>query len=133
MDEIEKFPRRSRKISRTFATTVTSTRCRVYGSHHTHAHVLAELHAYAPLVSVSSYCVVFDTLIEQLPDHLNDQRPWGVNDNPITAVATFLASLSERPMKVVDGKALRFEIDDSIDSKLLISAAPCGYLRRAEV
>ena len=87
----------------------------------------------APLVSVSSYCVVFDTLIEQLPDHLNDQRPWGVNDNPITAVATFLASLSERPMKVVDGKALRFEIDDSIDSKLLISAAPCGYLRRAEV
>jgi len=33
-------------------------------SNHTHEHVLAELEAYAPLTSKGSYCVVFDTLIE---------------------------------------------------------------------
>ena len=36
-------------------------------SNHTHDHVLAELEAYAPLTSVGSYCVVFDTLIEDMP------------------------------------------------------------------
>lgn len=36
-------------------------------SNHTHNHVLAELQAYAPLTSVGSYCVVFDTIIEDMP------------------------------------------------------------------
>ncbi|KAG5180377.1 Rhamnosyl O-methyltransferase/Cephalosporin hydroxylase, partial [Tribonema minus] len=30
-------------------------------SNHTHDHVLAELEAYAPMVSLDSYCIVFDT------------------------------------------------------------------------
>ena len=33
-------------------------------SNHSHVHVLAELQAYAPMTSVGSYCVVFDTIIE---------------------------------------------------------------------
>ena len=37
-------------------------------SNHTHEHVLAELQAYAGLVSVDSYCVVFDTFVEDMPD-----------------------------------------------------------------
>ena len=37
-------------------------------SKHTHEHVLAELNAYADLVSVGSYCIVFDTVIEDLPE-----------------------------------------------------------------
>jgi Cephalosporin hydroxylase len=44
----------------------------------THAHVLAELEAYAPLTSVGSYCVVFDTLIEDMPADIFGDRPWGV-------------------------------------------------------
>ena len=36
-------------------------------SNHTHDHVLAELEAYAPLTSRDSYCVVFDTVIEEFP------------------------------------------------------------------
>ena len=46
-------------------------------SMHTHDHVLAELQAYAPLVSVGSYCVVFDTIIEDMPDNFFPDRPWG--------------------------------------------------------
>ena len=36
-------------------------------SNHTHEHVLAELEAYAPLTTVGSYCVVFDTVVEDMP------------------------------------------------------------------
>lgn len=87
-------------------------------SNHTHEHVLAELEAYAPLTSVGSYCVVFDTIIEDMPADIFPDRPWGRGDNPKTAVFEYLGSHPE------------FEIDCSIDHKLLISVAPCGYLRR---
>jgi cephalosporin hydroxylase len=87
-------------------------------SNHTHEHVLAELNAYAPLVSVGSYCVVFDTIVEDLPSSFFPDRPWGPGNNPKTAVYQFLAAHSE------------FVIDKSMDSKLLISVAPDGYLRR---
>lgn len=56
-------------------------------SNHTHDHVLAELEAYAPLVTVGSYCVVFDTIIEDLPDDMFPDRPWGVGNNPIIEVS----------------------------------------------
>ena len=46
-------------------------------SNHTHEHVLAELEAYAPLVSPDSYCVVFDTIIEDMPNDMFPDRPWG--------------------------------------------------------
>ncbi|MGJ7566668.1 cephalosporin hydroxylase family protein [Variovorax sp. GB1R11] len=88
-------------------------------SNHTHAHVLDELRAYAPLVSVGSYCVVFDTIVEDLPDSLFPDRPWGPGDNPKTAVHEFLKTHSHA-----------FEIDRAIDNKLLVSVAPDGYLRR---
>lgn len=87
-------------------------------SNHTHAHVLAELEAYAPLVSPDSYCVVFDTIIEDLPKEMFPDRPWGPGDNAMTAVDAYLASHPE------------FEIDTVMDAKLLISVAPRGYLRR---
>lgn len=87
-------------------------------SNHTHAHVLAELEAYAPLTTVGSYCVVFDTVIEELPAEMFPDRPWGPGDNPQTAVAEFLASHPE------------FEIDRGIEDKLLLTAAPRGYLKR---
>lgn len=87
-------------------------------SNHTHAHVLAELEAYAPLTSVGSYCVVFDTIVEDLPVEMFPDRPWGPGDNPKTAVWEYLKAHPE------------FEIDKQIDSKLLISVAPDGYLKR---
>ena len=40
----------------------------VLDSNHTHEHVLEELRAYAPMTSVGSYCVVMDTVVEDMPE-----------------------------------------------------------------
>ena len=87
-------------------------------SHHTNDHVLAELEAYAPLTSVGSYCVVFDTIIDDLPADMFPDRPWGPGDNPKTAVREYLKTHPE------------FEIDKCIPHKLLITVALDGYLKR---
>jgi cephalosporin hydroxylase len=87
-------------------------------SNHTHEHVLAELLAYANLASVGSYCVVFDTIIEDLPKELFPDRPWGPGNNPKTAVWSFLKDHPE------------FQLDKSIQDKLQLTVAPDGYLKR---
>ena len=87
-------------------------------SNHTHEPVLAELNAYADLVSIGSYCIVFDTAIEYLPAGCLPDRPWDKGNNPKTAVHEWLKIHPE------------FEIDKDIDNKLLISVAPDGYLKR---
>lgn len=99
-------------------------------SNHTHEHVLAELEAYAPLVSRGSYCVVFDTVVEDLPDELSPDRPWGKGDNPKTAVREYLRRIDKGGRAGVDGTRLAFEADKSIEHKLLITVAPDGYLKR---
>lgn len=87
-------------------------------SNHTHDHVLAELQAYAPLVSIGSYCVVFDTVVEDMPVDMFPDRPWRPGNSPKTAVRAFLEGNTG------------FEIDKGIDARLLVSVAPDGYLRR---
>lgn len=99
-------------------------------SNHTHDHVLAELEAYAPLTSMDSYCVVFDTIIEDLPGDLFPDRPWGKGNNPKTAVWEYLRRLQEEGRSATDGAPLHFEVDKTIENKLLISVAPDGYLKR---
>lgn len=90
----------------------------ILDSNHTHDHVLAELKAYASLTSKGSYCVVFDTVIEDLPAGTYPDRPWDVGNNPKTAVREFLKYHPE------------FMVDEDIEAKLLITVAPGGYLRR---
>ena len=87
-------------------------------SNHTHDHVLAELNAYAALTSVTSYCVVFDTVIEDMSKDMFPDRPWGPRNNPKTAVHEFLKNNTN------------FEIDKEMQNKLLITCAPDGFLRR---
>ena len=89
----------------------------VLDSNHTQDHVLKELELYAPLVKKGSYLVVFDTAIEDIPEDLFPDRPWGKGNNPKTAVWEFL--------KTND----RFEIDKDFENKLLITVAPDGYLK----
>jgi len=86
-------------------------------SMHTHDHVLKELQLYSPLVTKDSYLVVFDTIVEDMPDELFADRPWGKGNNPKTAVWEFL--------KTND----RFVIDKDIENKVLITVAPDGYLK----
>jgi len=99
-------------------------------SNHTHDHVLAELRAYAPLVSINSYCVVFDTIIEDIPGELSADRLWAPGNNPKTAVREYLSFLNGNQNIASDGSVLNFEVNQLIENKLLISVAPSGYLRR---
>ena len=88
-------------------------------SNHTHDHVLQELNLYSELVSVDSYCVVFDTIVENLPsDYMPGGRPWNPGNSPMSAVREFL-SINEH-----------YVINHEIDNKLLISVAPSGFLKR---
>lgn len=87
-------------------------------SNHTHSHVLAELEAYAKLTSVGSYCIVFDTFIEDMPSDMFPDRPWAPGNNPKSAVTEYLRTHSD------------FQVDEDIQSKLLITVAPHGYLKR---
>lgn len=89
-------------------------------SNHTHEHVLAELRAYTPLVTFGSYCVVLDTFVENMPAKVVEDRPWEKGNSPLSAIWAFL---NENDL---------FEPDSTIDKKLLITAAPSGYLRRTK-
>ena len=90
-------------------------------SNHTHEHVLEELKLYAPLTSIGSYCVVFDTVVEDMPADWDwGIRPWGVGNNPKTAVFEYLKTTNN------------FVTDKEIDNKILISVAPDGYLKRVK-
>jgi cephalosporin hydroxylase len=90
----------------------------VLDSMHTHDHVLKELHLYSPLVTKGSYLVVFDTIIEDMPEDFFPDRPWGKGNNPKTAVWEFLKTNN------------RFIVDKEIENKLLITVVPNGYLKR---
>jgi cephalosporin hydroxylase len=91
----------------------------ILDSNHTHEHVKQELLAYASLVSIGSYLIVFDTAVEDFPEDYNwGGRPWGKGNNPKTAVHDFLKTNGD------------FGIDKTIDNKLLITVAPDGYLKR---
>ena len=87
-------------------------------SMHTHDHVLGELNAYAPLVTKGSYCVVFDTFVEDMPKGFFENRPWDPGNNPKTAVHEFLKGNSD------------FEIDKNLEAKLQVTCCPDGYLKK---
>ena len=87
-------------------------------SNHTYKHVLKELELYSPMVTRGSYLVVFDTIIDDLPNSLFTSRPWGQGNNPKEAVHEYLNNNS------------KFKIDKAIENKLAITAGPDGYVRR---
>lgn len=61
---------------------------------HTKKHVLAELKAYAPLVSVGSYIVAMDGIMEEVVGALRTQPDWSWN-NPKRAALEFVEANSD--------------------------------------
>ena len=87
-------------------------------SDHTYEHVLRELHLYSPMVTLGSYLVVFDGIIEQFPEYTSQDRSWNIDNNPLKAIRQFLAGTD------------RFVPDLEIENKITLTAAPSGYLKR---
>jgi cephalosporin hydroxylase len=88
---------------------------------HSHEHVYNELQLYAPIVTVGSYLVLPDTFIEYFPKgYYSHNRPWDVGNNPMTAMRQFLEENND------------FEVDQALCSKLMITEAFDGYLRRVK-
>ncbi len=99
-------------------------------SNHTHQHVLDELELYAPLVSKGCYCIVWDTLIEDMPENMYPDRPWSPGDNPKTAVWEYMKRLTDEGRRAADGEALHLEYDRMIENKLAITVSRDGFLKR---
>ncbi len=92
----------------------------ILDSNHTHVQVLEELYLYSQLVTIGSYCIVFDTVIEDMPEDSFPDCPWSKGDNSKTAVWEFLAENDN------------FMVDKEIENKLLITVAPDGYLKKVK-
>jgi len=89
-------------------------------SNHTHEHVLEELKAYAPLVSVGSYCIVGDTGIEDIEQDLIVDRTWCKGNSPKSALREYLKTNDD------------FIIDKYYETKILVTGSPDGYLKRVK-
>jgi cephalosporin hydroxylase len=79
---------------------------------HTREHVLKELKAYSPMVSLNSYLIVNDTRTELLKVERET-----VGQGPLAALEEFLTGTGS------------FQIDPSLP-KSYISCAPRGFLKR---
>lgn len=100
-------------------------------SNHTEKHVIEELEIYAKLVSKNSYCVVFDTLIDDFPLVCGKNRPWGKNNNPKSALNKYLKKIRKKPHFDLNKRKIGFKIDSSIDNQILISVSRGGFLKRS--
>jgi cephalosporin hydroxylase len=84
----------------------------ILDSDHSQAHVEKELEAYSRFVTVNSYCIVQDGIIDQLPVFKNG-RP-----GPLSAIEAFVAARSD------------FISDEERANRFLMSQHPKGWLRR---
>jgi len=92
----------------------------VLDSDHSRDHVLDELRCYGPLVTAGQYIVVADTLLgrgdmSQTPTKRS--KIWYPGDEPYAALNAYL--------KETD----RFETDEALNGKLVLSSSPGGYIR----
>ncbi len=88
----------------------------ILDSDHRKPHVLAELQAYADIVTKGSYLVVFDTFMRDLVG-LAGETSHFKHDSAMDAVETFL------------NENTQFEIDES-KNKFYVSSCRNGFLRR---
>ena len=92
----------------------------VLDSDHSRDHVLDELRHYAPLVTEGQYIVVADTLLGRCePSQVPTKRSQILlpGDEPLAALHAYLKETT------------RFEFDEVINGKLVLSSSPGGYVR----
>jgi cephalosporin hydroxylase len=77
-------------IAKNFLKDKASPALLILDSNHTHEHVLNELNNLAQLLPIGSIVIVADTIIAEMPSNFYSNRPWGVGNNPLTAVNKFL-------------------------------------------
>jgi cephalosporin hydroxylase len=95
----------------------------ILDSNHTREHVLAELEAYAELVSVGSYIIAMDGIMELVSDTPRGNPEWS-EDNPISAVEEFVR---HHPEFVVEQPRWRF---NESELRRNVTHWQQGYLRR---
>jgi cephalosporin hydroxylase len=92
----------------------------VLDSDHSRDHVLAECRAYGPLVTLGCYMVVADTLVGHVSKENASQKRskiWFKGDEPLSALRDYMAETD------------RFEVDEVLNGKLVMSSSPGGYVR----
>lgn len=97
----------------------------VLDSCHTKEHVLAELEAYAPLVSKNSYLVATDGIMQDLPGAPRSQPDWSWN-NPRQAALEFVAL---HPDFVIEEPPFAFN-EGAITER--VTYWPSAYIKRVE-
>lgn len=92
----------------------------VLDSDHSRDHVLDELRCYGPLVTDGQYLVVADTLLGQVElaqTPTKRSKTWYPGDEPYAAFNAYMQETD------------RFEIDEVLNGKLVLSSSPGGYLK----
>lgn len=92
-------------------------------SNHSAEHVLAELQAYSPLVSVDSYIVAADGIMQDLADAPRSEPDWTTN-NPVTAAREFVA---QNPDFVIEEPPFPFN-EGQIEQR--VTYWPSGFIKR---
>jgi cephalosporin hydroxylase len=95
----------------------------ILDSNHTKPHVAAELKAYAPMVSVGSYVIATDGVMEDLGDVPGGRLEWR-EDNPAAAAREFAVS---NPSFVLEAPPFLFR---QALTDVQVTYWPSAYLRR---
>ena len=90
----------------------------IIDANHSEKYVLKELNVYSKFLKKGQYLICCDTILGYIGKNTSDERPWGKNDNPLTALKKFLK------------KNNSFEIDKYYSNKPLISNNFNGIIKR---
>jgi cephalosporin hydroxylase len=93
----------------------------VLDSDHSRSHVLAECRAYGPMVTPGCYMVVADTIVGHVSEENAPKKRsklWFKGNEPLSALQDYMAETD------------RFEVDEVLNGKLVLSSSPGGYIRR---
>jgi cephalosporin hydroxylase len=90
----------------------------IIDANHAEKSVFKELNVYSKFLKKGQYLICCDTILGYIGKNTSDERPWGKNDNPLTALKKFLK------------KNNSFEIDKYYSNKPLISNNFNGIIKR---